>query len=66
MNPENELTALTYEQLEKLSEQILTQLSDSSLPLDKASALYKRGKAVSKEMEARLAALEKTVTDEIK
>ncbi len=66
MNQENELKTLTYEQLEKLSEQILAQLSDTSLPLDKASALYERGKAVSKEMEARLAALEKTVTDEIR
>lgn len=66
MEKSTKLEELTYEELEQMADEVLKKLSDTSLPLDKASALYEQGKAISKEMENRLAVLEKTVTDEIK
>ncbi len=62
---EKDLSKLSYEELEKEAEEVLKQLSDSSLPLDKAHEIYQYGKKISAEMDVRLEKLSKEVTDTI-
>lgn len=60
-----DLSTKSYEELEKMSEDIMAELSKDNIGLDDSSALYLKGKAVLKEMENRLAKLSKEVTDTI-
>lgn len=61
----DDLSTKSYEELEKLSEEILSELSKDNIGLDDASSLYLKGKAILKEMENRLEKLSKEVTDTI-
>ncbi len=61
----DDLSTKSYEELEKMSEDIMAELSKDNIGLDDSSALYLKGKAVLKEMENRLAKLSKEVTDTI-
>lgn len=61
----DDLSTKSYEELEKLSEDIMAELSKENIGLDDASTLYLKGKAVLKEMENRLEKLSKEVTDTI-
>ncbi len=61
----DDLSTKSYEELEKLSEDIMAELSKDNIGLDDASTLYLKGKAVLKEMENRLEKLSKEVTDTI-
>ncbi len=61
----DDLSTKSYEELEKMSEDIMAELSKDNIGLDDASALYLKGKSVLKEMENRLAKLSKEVSDTI-
>ncbi len=61
----DDLSTKSYEELEKMSEDIMAELSKDNIGLDDSSSLYLKGKAVLKEMENRLAKLSKEVTDTI-
>lgn len=61
----DDLLTKSYEDLEKMSEDIMAELSKDNIGLDDASALYLKGKSVLKEMENRLAKLSKEVSDTI-
>lgn len=63
---ENPLEKMDYAKLEEEANSVLEKLSKNDLPLDEASKLYEYGKEIYKEMEKRLAELEKNVTDTIK
>lgn len=63
---ENLLEKMDYAKLEEEANSVLEKLSKNDLPLDEASKLYEYGKEIYKEMEKRLAELEKNVTDTIK
>ncbi len=65
MTKKKDLTKMTYQELEKESDEILKKLSDSQIGLDESAKLYQYGKEVSKEMEKRLSSLEETVKDTI-
>lgn len=56
---------LDYSKLEELMEEILKELSDETLPLDKATSLYKFGKEVTDLMQNKLEELEKSVKNTI-
>lgn len=60
-----DLSSKSYEELEKMSEEIMAELSKDGIGLDQSSLLYKQGKAVLKEMESRLEKLTKEVSDTI-
>ncbi len=61
----DELKKMTYQELEKEADGILEALSQEDVSLDNASKIYEYGKKVYAEMEARLAELEKNVSDTI-
>lgn len=61
----DDLSTKSYEELEKMSEDIMAELSKDNIGLDDASALYLKGKSVLIEMENRLAKLSKEVSDTI-
>ncbi len=60
-----DLSLKSYEELEKMSEDIMAELSKDNIGLDDASSLYLKGKTVLKEMEKRLEKLSKEVSDTI-
>ena len=60
-----DLSSKSYEELEKMAEQIMAELSKVGIGLDQSSKLYRQGKAVLKEMEDRLEKLTKEVSDTI-
>lgn len=61
----DELKKMSYQELEKEADGVLEALSQEDVSLDNASKIYEYGKKVYAEMEARLAELEKNVTDTI-
>lgn len=61
----DELKKMSYQELEKEADAVLEALSQEDVSLDNASKIYEYGKKVYAEMEARLAELEKNVTDTI-
>lgn len=64
-NNTNDYSNKNYEELEKMSEEIMTKLSSSDLGLDEATKLYHEGKEIIAEMENRLQTLMKEVNDTI-
>ena len=60
-----DLSSKSYEELEKMAEEIMAELSNEGIGLDQSSKLYRQGKAVLKEMEDRLEKLTKEVSDTI-
>ena len=46
-----DLSSKSYEELEKMAEEIMVELSKEGIGLDQSSKLYRQGKAVLKEME---------------
>ncbi len=61
----DELKKMSYQELEKEADGVLEALSQEDVSLDNASKIYEYGKKVYAEMEARLAELEKNVSDTI-
>ncbi len=61
----DELKKMNYQELEKEADGVLEALSQEDVSLDNASKIYEYGKKVYAEMEARLAELEKNVSDTI-
>ncbi len=61
----DELKKMSYQELEKEADGVLEALSQEDVSLDNASKIYEYGKKVYTEMEARLAELEKNVSDTI-
>ncbi len=61
----NPLKDLSYAELEKESEEVLSRLNSEDLPLDEASKIYQYGQEIYREMENRLSALEEEVSHTI-
>lgn len=65
MTKKNDLSKLSYQQLEEEADKVLKNLSDGEIGLDESAKLYRYGKEIASEMDKRLTELENSVTDEI-
>ncbi|MCI1735715.1 MAG: exodeoxyribonuclease VII small subunit [Bacilli bacterium] len=65
MLKKKDLTKLTYQELDNEADAVLKALSANDVSLDDANALYDYGKAISQEMQQRLAEMSKKVSDTV-
>jgi exonuclease VII small subunit len=65
MEIRKDLSTLSYEELEKETNAVVSELQKNTLGIDQGASLYDYGKRLISEMEKRLDELSRKVTDQI-
>ncbi|MFA6624473.1 MAG: exodeoxyribonuclease VII small subunit [Bacilli bacterium] len=65
MEFKKDLSKLSYEELEKEADLVLTELNKNDISLDMSTKVYEYGKKIAKAMDSTLKQLQKEVTDTV-